>query len=155
MDSAPQLAHDASFDGRSIEPPHAPSELEPAVGVINVNVHTPPPPLPPTPPPASDVNAELAAKLSAAQAEIERLRHLISTMPEPSVAASTFTGTTATELRRRRPMSDDGTSTFDDGETEVGTYISTEDSLAPAEGVPLQFVVAIALGVFVTTYLFF
>ena len=54
-------------------------------------------------------------------------------------------------------MSDDGSSSYDgrstyDGRTEV-SYAGSEMS-AP-DGVPLQVVIIIALGVFVTTYLFF
>lgn len=127
---------------------------EPAV--VHVNVHTPvapapaPPPVP-TPAPVTvtvDPNPELVGKLNEAQAEIERLRRLISSMPAPSTVAST----SPTELRRRtRPMSDDGSTVGP--ETEVGSYV--EDGVLPAEGVPLQVVIIIALGVFVTTYLFF
>lgn len=142
------------------EPPHEElSREEEEAPVVNVNVHTPQPP-PPSEPvvPAPDINEDLLTKLREAQAEIERLRNLISSMPEPSTAAPT-TITNATEFRRRRPTSpsDDG-STWD-GETEVGTTISgtttMEDTMMQAEGVPLQVVIVIALGVFVTTYLFF
>ncbi|KZT73922.1 VAMP-associated protein [Daedalea quercina L-15889] len=131
--------------------------VEEEAPVVNVNVHTPQPP-PPSDPAAPDPNEGLFIKLREAQAEIERLRNLISSMPEPSTAAPT-TVTNATELRRRRPTSpsDDG-STWD-GETEVGTSITgtttMEDTMMPPEGVPLQVVIIIALGVFVTTYLFF
>ncbi|CCM03552.1 uncharacterized protein FIBRA_05688 [Fibroporia radiculosa] len=122
------------------------------VGIVNVNVHPPPQPASPARLiPVPEPNPELLAKLQDAQAEIERLRNLISSMPAPSVAPTTLTATS--ELRRRRPFSpsDDG-STWD-GETDVGTYV--EDPIAQPEGVPLQVVIIIALGVFVTTYLFF
>lgn len=135
-----------------------PSREEEETSVINVNVLTPQPPAPQPAAPAPDVNEEVLIKLREAQAEIERLRNLISSMPEPSTAAPT-TITNATEFRRRRPISpsDDG-STWD-GETEVGTSITgtttMEDTMMQPEGVPLQVVIIIALGVFVTTYLFF
>jgi len=83
-------------------------------------------------------DAELLAKYNAAQAEIERLRATIQNM-----AASP-----PDELRRRnRPLSDDGMSVDDD----VATVVEDHHQ----EGVPLQLVVIIALGVFITTYLFF
>lgn len=119
---------------------------------VHVNVHTPVAPAP-APPPAPtpapvDPNPELVVRLNEAQAEIERLRRLISSMPAPSTVAST----SPTELRRRtRAVSDDGSSVGP--ETEVGSYV--EEGMLSAEGVPLQVVIIIALGVFVTTYLFF
>lgn len=75
-------------------------------------------------------------------------------MPEPStVPSQTVISGTATDLRRRnRALSDDGASTLG-GETDVGSYVS-EASMQP-EGVPLQVVIIVALGVFITTYLFF
>jgi vesicle-associated membrane protein-associated protein A len=95
--------------------------------------------------PAVDPNPELVAKLNEAQAEIERLRKLISSMPTPSTVS---TETSPTEVRRRtRALSDDGSV------TEVGSYV--EEGVMQPEGVPLQVVIVIALGVFVTTYLFF
>ena len=147
------------------------------VGIVNVNVHTPapapvrvsPPPSPPhvrrevAPPPPpqviiQDPNPELMKKLEEAQSEIERLRSLIASMPEPSVAPTSVTGASELRHRRRAPMSDDGSDTYDgrseyDGRTEVGSYVGSE--IAPPDGVPLQVVIIIALGVFVTTYLFF
>ncbi|TFY60999.1 hypothetical protein EVJ58_g4789 [Rhodofomes roseus] len=147
-----QLHEESPYEGAS-------REIEEEAPVVNVNVHTPQPPPPSEPAaPAPDVNEDILIKLREAQAEIERLRNLISSMPEPSTAAPT-TITNATEFRRRRPTSpsDDG-STWD-GETEVGTSITgtttMEDTLMHPEGVPLQVVIIIALGVFVTTYLFF
>ncbi|KAJ6559119.1 PapD-like protein [Mycena vulgaris] len=81
-------------------------------------------------PPADDY----AVKYSEAQAEIERLRTLLATSQPP------------TELRRRtRKLSDDGTA--------VDVAVLEETPIQ--EGVPLQVVVIIALGVFITTYLFF
>ena len=163
------IIHDAPSSPPPPRPPQLheePSQEEPSrevvedeAPVVNVNVHTPQPPPPSEPTaPAPDPNEDLLIKLREAQAEIERLRNLISSMPEPSTAAPT-TITNATEFRRRRPTSpsDDG-STWD-GETEVGTSITgtttMEESMMQPEGVPLQVVIIIALGVFVTTYLFF
>ncbi|CAK5284096.1 unnamed protein product, partial [Mycena citricolor] len=85
-------------------------------------------------PPAEDY----ALKWTQAQAEIERLRAMLAA-PAPAPV---------TEMRRRtRRVSD----------TSAGT---TAVDFAPQEttiqeGVPLQVVVIIALGVFITTYLFF
>ncbi|KZT11906.1 VAMP-associated protein [Laetiporus sulphureus 93-53] len=132
----------------------APEAPESDVGIVNVNVLTPQPPAlsSSAPAPAPNKNADLQARLREAQAEIERLRNLISSMPEPSTAPTTLS-TTSTELRRRRPLSTTDAGSTLDGETEVGTYI--EEAVAPPEGVPLQVVIVIALGVFITTYLFF
>ena len=164
----------------TVHPPEpAPSERQPSSDegpIVNVSVlaappaRPSPPPSPPTravPPPApqvvvQDPNPELVKKLEEAQAEIERLRQLIASMPEPSVAPTSLTGGTELRQRRRGPASDDGSSydgrTYDDrstydGRTEVGSYVGSD--IAPPEGVPLQVVIIIALGVFVTTYLFF
>lgn len=77
-------------------------------------------------------------KYQEAQAEIERLRSLLAAAAPPS------------ELRRRtRAENDDATSVGSD----VGTMI--DDQSIHQDGVPLQVVVIIALGVFITTYLFF
>ncbi|KAH9846361.1 VAMP-associated protein [Lenzites betulinus] len=160
------------------EPPVEEPQMDDSVGIVNVSVHAPPahvspPPSPPTrAAPVPDPNPELVKKLEEAQAEIERLRQLIASMPEPSTVPTT-TVTTPTELRhRRRPLSDDGSSTYDgrttygarttydddgrtayDAQTDVSSYVGSE--VPPPEGVPLQVVIIIALGVFVTTYLFF
>jgi hypothetical protein len=89
------------------------------------------------------VNAEILAKYNAAQAEIERLRALLAAVPSSS----------PTELRRRtRALSDDGSTM---AETDVGVSTTMDDGPLHQEGVPLQVVVIIALGVFITTYLFF
>jgi vesicle-associated membrane protein-associated protein A len=106
--------------------------------------HTPPPaPLrvvEPVPEPRLDYDV-LMAKFEAALEEIEHLRGLLAAAPRPP----------STELRRRnRPQSDEGSTM---GETEVGTMV--EENALPQDGVPLQVVVIIALGVFITTYLFF
>jgi len=107
----------------------------------------------PSPPPAvapfpvtnaeSLANTEILAKYKEAQAEIERLRALLAAAPSSS----------SSELRRRtRALSDDGSTM---AETEVGASTMIEDGPLHQEGVPLQVVVIIALGVFITTYLFF
>jgi len=135
---------------RTVTPPAdfsaAPEEqhAEEPVSIINVNVH-PPPPSPPTVERAltneSHPDAELVAKYAEAQAEIERLRAQLAAVPSPQP-----------ELRRRnRALSDDGSTVI--AETDVGTMI--DDGPLPQEGVPLQVVIIIALGVFSVTYLFF
>ncbi|KAF5382597.1 hypothetical protein D9615_002909 [Tricholomella constricta] len=87
-------------------------------------------------------NAELLDKYEAAQVEIDRLRAILATMEEAPPS----------EFRRRRPaLSDDGSV----AETEVATVIDDSHLYHQQEGVPLQVVVIIALGVFITTYLFF
>ncbi|KAF5385665.1 hypothetical protein D9757_005475 [Collybiopsis confluens] len=80
---------------------------------------------------------ELSEELMDARAEIERLRSLLAAAAPPS------------ELRKRtRRMSDETIAPSD-----VGTMI--EEPLMAQDGVPLQVVVIIALGVFIMTYLFF
>lgn len=98
--------------------------------------------LAPSPP-----NNELLIKYKEAEAEIERLRGLLAAAaPPPEVSPE------VPELRRRtRRLSDD--ETIAPG-SDVGTMIG-EDVALQQEGVPLQVVVIIALGVFITTYLFF
>lgn len=139
---------------------HTPVEESPIEqpAVVNVSVHQPPPPAPapiPTPAlaPVADDSKELSEKLSNAYAEIERLRMLISSMPEPSTAPTgTFTSGTPTEIRRRtRAISDDGSTLGP--ESDVGTYV--EEGIMQPDGVPLQVVVVVMLGVFIVTYLFF
>ncbi|CDO75424.1 hypothetical protein BN946_scf184916.g8 [Trametes cinnabarina] len=155
------------------EPQPEERHTDDGVGIVNVSVHAPPahvspPPSPPTrSAPLPGPNPELLKKLQEAQAEIERLRQIIASMPEPSTVPTTIT-TSPTELRsvrRRAPYSDDGSSTYDgrttyddgrtnyDGQTDVGSYVGSE--VPPPEGVPLQVVIIVALAVFVTTYLFF
>lgn len=87
--------------------------------------------------------AELAARYNQAQAEIDRLRAALT-------AASTLAPSEMTSELRRRPraLSDVGSET----ETDVATMV---DEPLHQEGVPLQVVAIIALGVFITTYLFF
>lgn len=134
----------------------------PGVGIVNVNVHQPSPPSSPSPPPPPPVqtvqiNRELELKLSDAQAEIQRLRALLAAVPDPSSTAPESVppdSIAPSEFRRRyAASSDDGASTYYGG-TEVGTVVDRE-TVIHQDGVPLQVVIIIALGVFITTYLFF
>ena len=88
------------------------------------------------------VNEEMFAKFNMAQAEIERLK--------AQLAALTLQSQSQGELRRR-------TRRHSDTDSAAGSEALTavEDAHVQPEGVPLQVVVGIALGVFVTTYLFF
>ncbi len=88
------------------------------------------------------VNEEMFAKFNMAQAEIERLK--------AQLAALTLQSQSQGELRRR-------TRRHSDADSAAGSEALTavEDAHVQPEGVPLQVVVGIALGVFVTTYLFF
>ncbi|KAJ7288260.1 PapD-like protein [Mycena rebaudengoi] len=144
-----------SFDapGVIITPPEAPV-AEPAARVPEpapvaapsapAIVFSPTPPVTrapslPTPPVAAAAplppSDDYAAKYTEAQAEIERLRVLLATSQPP------------TELRRRtRKLSD---------VTVVAPEVAVLEEASIQEGVPLQVVVIIALGVFITTYLFF
>lgn len=161
-----QEEREVHVDARSTPPPEvrpppeeSPLDESPASeppAVVNVNLHTP---APAAPPPVTAVSSmvdhtpELQAKLDDAYAEIERLRNLISSMPDPSTApTATLTSATPTELRRRtRAISDDGSTISP--ETDVGSLM--EEGIVQPEGVPLQVVIIVALGVFITTYLFF
>ena len=133
----------------------------PGVGIVNVNVHQPSPPSSPVPPPpppqAPQINRELELKLGDAQAEIQRLRSLLAAVPDPSSTAPESVAPESvapSEFRRRyNAGSDDGASTYYEG-TDVGTVVDRE-TVIHQDGVPLQVVIIIALGVFITTYLFF
>ncbi|KAF8798990.1 PapD-like protein [Phlegmacium glaucopus] len=106
--------------------------------IIPVPVTSPPVPAAPTPiiiTRENPVNEELYAKYNLAQVEIERLKEQVASL---------------SELRRRpRVPSDAGSTAASDVQTMV------EDGPIHQEGVPLQVVVVIAFGVFITTYLFF
>lgn len=110
---------------------------------------TPPPP-PPAMPAAIQQHSpnedELRSQLEAAQSEIERLRLLLSSVPELG---------TDSELRRRnRPQSEAGTTVLSSsGETDAGTFV--EQAVVHQEGVPPGMVIAIASVVFLLTYIFF
>jgi vesicle-associated membrane protein-associated protein A len=149
-------------------PPRPPApELAPEPEPVPVPVRTLPVPapapdpqvvrhLPPPPPPSESIyhlapapaptiiikpDPELVAKVRDYEAEIQRLRATIATMSEAP----------PTELRRRLRTFSDAASV---AETDVATVID-DSHYHHQEGVPLQVVVIIALGVFVTTYLFF
>ncbi|KAG6840983.1 hypothetical protein C0991_002873 [Blastosporella zonata] len=113
---------------------------------VPLDESAPPPARAPAPIPVpvqEPYNSELAVKYEEAQQEIERLRSILANLEEPAVS----------EIRRRRPaMSDDGMSV---AETDVQTAFGDDSHFHQQEGVPLQVVVIIALGVFITTYLFF
>ncbi|KAJ7459921.1 PapD-like protein [Mycena latifolia] len=132
---------DASVPAPEHEPEPAPAAPMPVPVPVSAPTPAPAPPMTRTPsiptpvalpsplPPTDDY----AIKYAEAQAEIERLRALLATSQPP------------TELRRRtRRLSD---------ETAVDVAVLEETPIQ--EGVPLQVVVIIALGVFITTYLFF
>lgn len=148
-------------DSREESPPFQRSTSGPGVGIVNVNVQpsppSPPPPLPLPPAPAVQMNRELEVKLSDAQAEIQRLRALLAAVPDPSSTAPESVAPESvapSEFRRRyTASSEDGASTYYGG-TEVETAVD-RDTVIHQEGVPLQVVIIIALGVFITTYLFF
>ncbi|KAK0188070.1 PapD-like protein [Armillaria mellea] len=127
-----------------------PSELAP-LPPVSVFVQPAPELEPPVEHPStfapSPPNDEILAKYKEAEAEIERLRGLLAAAaPPPEVSHE------IPELRRRtRRLSDDMTNAPD---SDVGTMIG-EDVTLQEGGVPLQVVIIIALGVFITTYLFF
>ncbi|KIM43402.1 hypothetical protein M413DRAFT_444230 [Hebeloma cylindrosporum] len=111
-----------------------------------VRAPAPAPVLPPQPEPIiitreNPVNEELYAKYNMAQAEIDRLKTQIAALSTPA----------AQELRRRTRKLSDADSV---AASDVQTVVEGGEPLQP-EGVPLQVVVIIALGVFVMTYLFF
>lgn len=129
-----------SRDQASFEEPH---EEEPAP-VVNVNVHHAPP-RQPTPQPSRE--HDLDEKLAEATAEINRLRALLADMPKPEPKEEIRSEPSGVRRRHHRSPS-----TVTGTETDVSSYV---DEPYQPEGVPLQIVIIIALGVFVTTYLFF
>ncbi|KAL4246647.1 VAMP-associated protein (VAP) family protein [Abortiporus biennis] len=174
--------HSAPPPPQPREEPQEPPEVAPEPpAIVNVSVHaqqppSPPPSPPPPPPPAPviipDPNPELLAKLQEAQAEIVRLRHLISSMPEPSNAPTPTieTSISPTDFRSRRTSTRGGARSttvvsddYDDydSSTDVATSYVSDDydrrssSRSKEGGVPLQAVIVVALGVFILTYLFF
>ncbi|KAH8825377.1 PapD-like protein [Flagelloscypha sp. PMI_526] len=126
----------------NVMPPPMPEETHaiPARFAAAAPVVSPPAPVTAPAPALVQPNIELQQKLSEASAEIGRLRELLAKVP-PTDAQP--------ELRRRtKALSDDGSV----ADTDVGTIV---EEIVQPEGVPLQVVVIIALGVFITTYLFF
>ncbi|KAG5648337.1 hypothetical protein DXG03_004909 [Asterophora parasitica] len=130
-----------------IDHPVSDSELEYANDPVPEPAYAPEPISTPTPVPVHEAaiekpNTELVEKYEAAQVEIDRLRAILASIEEAPPS----------EFRRRRSaLSDDGSV----AETEVATVIDDSHFQHQQEGVPLQVVVIIALGVFITTYLFF
>ncbi|EIN12734.1 VAMP-associated protein [Punctularia strigosozonata HHB-11173 SS5] len=164
-----------------------PEPPSPIIQVTHADAAPVQPPSPVKPPmpiqssvssPSEEAYKELLQKYSEAQQELQRMRALLASMPDTSVAP---TSEAPTLRRRTRRPSDAMTSTTMagtyTGETETGyggteytrtDYPETETGYAPtttgtdvetvfsqSEGVPLQVVVAIAIGVFLTTYMFF
>ncbi|KAF9221019.1 VAMP-associated protein [Gyrodon lividus] len=143
-------------ESRDESPPFLRSTSGPGVGVVNVNVHQPSPPSSPPVGPSVEINRELEHQLTDAQVEIQRLRALLAAVPDPSSTAESVApeSVAPSEFRRRYAAgSDDGMSTYYSG-TEAGTMVD-HDGVIHQDGVPLQVVIIIALGVFITTYLFF
>ncbi|EJC97811.1 VAMP-associated protein [Fomitiporia mediterranea MF3/22] len=100
--------------------------------------------------PSMSSEDELRAQLTAAQAEINRLRNLLESIPEP--------GADDNGLRQRRvrsEKSDDMTVLSDRSasETDLGTMV--DSSNASQEGISPQVVGIIAFVVFILTYMFF
>ncbi|TDL23270.1 VAMP-associated protein [Rickenella mellea] len=119
------------------EPPHRPLSVPPVVQPAQQHQ-----PLP------SEVEHELREQLAQAQGEIERLRTLLASVPDPDAPA----------LRRRnRPLSsvsDDDSTIISDGQTtEIGTLV--DSAVIRPDGLAPNVVAMIALLVFITTYLFF
>ncbi|KAL5482457.1 SCS2 [Sanghuangporus weigelae] len=95
---------------------------------------------------------ELRAQLAAAQAEINRLRNLLESIPEPGAEDSGV---------RRRPVRSDKSDSFTvvsdrtDNHSDLGTMIDSGSSSMYQEGISPQMVGVIAFVVFVLTYVFF
>ncbi|KAG8732597.1 phosphatidylinositol-binding protein scs2 [Ceratobasidium sp. 414] len=150
------IAEEITTHHETIEPFKDESPRQP--NVVNINVVTPSNPPTPGPAPiirdhapASKANeaafVELNQRYAEAQIEINRLRGLLASIPPA--------GTTGLR-RRNKVLSDDGSTVVGDDVSEEGTIVETETmAVQQPEGVPLQLVVLIAMGVFVTTYLFF
>jgi len=109
----------------------------PAPVSVSIMAHTPPPP--PSPPRASASDPSADIRLVEAQAEIQRLRALLASMPEPQ-----------TELRRRTRTISGPANEKADGKDEgaIGQEMMT-DGYSP------QSVAIIAFAVFLFAYLFF
>lgn len=140
--AAQELTPEPSIHEPAVEE-HIPEPVVTSAPAYAVPVRAPTPLRQPEPMPIyitkeNPVNEELYAKFNMAQAEIEQLKAQIASL------------STAQELRRRtRKLSD----VDSNGGSDVQTII--EEAPIHQDGVPLQVVVVIALGVFVTTYLFF
>jgi vesicle-associated membrane protein-associated protein A len=156
-------------DPAPVHPPSPvkpPAPIQPAISSISEDAHN-----------------ELLAKYNEAQLELQRMRALLASMPDTSVVptseaptlrrrtrkpsdtmtsttmAGTYTGETETGYGGTEYTRTGYTGT-DYPETETGyagtvTGTDVETVFSQSEGVPLQVVVAIAVGVFLTTYMFF
>ncbi|KAG8928985.1 phosphatidylinositol-binding protein scs2 [Tulasnella sp. 419] len=114
----------------------------------------PPSPVGPSHRTRTPPNADLVVKYTEAQEEISRLKALVSSLSKANQTRAAAASSVGSGLRRRSGvMSDDGLSYI--GESVDGETIVNHDISSTESGVPLQIVVIIALGVFVTTYLFF
>lgn len=138
------IAEEVVTHHETIEP--LKEEKPPTPQVVNINVVTPSqPPTPaalpdPIQPGSNKANdaafAELNQRYSEAQIEINRLRGLLASIPPA--------GTTG--VRRRKVMSDDGSTVVGDDMSEEGTVVETDTmTVVQPEGVPLQLVVLIAM----------
>ncbi|KAL5501772.1 SCS2 [Sanghuangporus vaninii] len=103
-------------------------------------------------PSMSHMEDELRAQLAAAQAEINRLRNLLESIPEPGAEDSGV---------RRRPVRSDKSDSFTvmsdrtDNHSDLDTMIDSGSSSMHQEGISPQMVGVIAFVVFVLTYVFF
>jgi hypothetical protein len=101
------------------------------------------------------VNEELFVKYNQAMTEVDRLQAFIASLQQQLKAAEDAASTVpppppVSELRRRPRRSSNADSV---AHSEAVTMV--EEVQIHSDGVPLNVVVAIALVVFVTTYLFF
>lgn len=104
----------------------------------------------PEPVTSAPAEEELRTQLAAAQNEINRLRKLLESIPEPGADDG------AAGLRRRRAVSDrtDSMTMVSDRSDDAQTLVS--DRYAPSqEGVSPQMVGILLFAMFVVTYVFF
>ncbi|KAG8880396.1 phosphatidylinositol-binding protein scs2 [Tulasnella sp. 331] len=107
-------------------------------GVVNINVHS-----------ARAQEDPIASKYAEAQDEISRLKALVASL------ATSKQNEESGIRRRTKALSDDGSYIADSIADDETVVDGRSSSVASESGVPLQVVIIIALGVFVTTYLFF
>ncbi|KAG8998331.1 phosphatidylinositol-binding protein scs2 [Tulasnella sp. JGI-2019a] len=127
------IAHEDStqYETHYGEPP------APTPGVVNINVHS-----------ARSQEDPNASKYAEAQDEISRLKALVASLASSKQAEESG-------LRRRTKAYTDDGSYIADSIADDETVVDRSSSVSTESGVPLQVVIIIALGVFVTTYLFF
>jgi len=120
--------------------------------------YTQPPPAPPEPviiTRENPINEELYAKYNKALLDLDNMQVLVTSLQEQlkqsqGVESAAADAPPVQVLRRRtRKLSDADSAAY----SEVATMV--DEAPIQQEGVPLNVVVIIALGVFVTTYLFF